>query len=124
MHLTGLDVEENQARRLLNDLDSFRAAMDRQNDDEAQVAHDWLANIYEPVTRTVPPELRAKVEPAELFHEVLEHRWYLSERAGHDMSIEDAVRDYVHVVLPDKPDEAAVLGVDTEEIPIQASSMT
>ena len=124
MHLTGLDVEENQARRLLNDLDSYRAATDRQNDDEAQVAHDWLANIYEPVTRTVPPALRAKVEPAELFHEVLEHRWYLSERAGHDMSIEDAVRDYVDVVLPDKPDEAAVLGVDTEEIPIQAGSMT
>ncbi|MCE0487304.1 DUF4032 domain-containing protein [Ornithinimicrobium sediminis] len=122
MHLTGLDVEENQARRLLNDLDSYRAALHRQNDDEAQVAHDWLANIYEPVTRTVPPELRAKVEPAELFHEVLEHRWYLSERAGHDMTIEEAVRDYVDMVLPSKPDEAAVLGVDTGEIPIQADT--
>ena len=28
LRLTGLDVEENQARRLLNDLDSYRAAMD------------------------------------------------------------------------------------------------
>lgn len=120
MRLTGLDVEENQARRLLNDLDSFRAATARQGDDEALVAHDWLSRIYEPVTRAVPPELRGKLEPAEFFHEILEHRWYLSERAGHDTAIEDAVRDYVQTVLPGKPDEDAVLGVDTEEIPIRA----
>ncbi|MGB6021798.1 MAG: DUF4032 domain-containing protein, partial [Ornithinimicrobium sp.] len=121
MSLTGLDVQENQARRLLNDLDSYRAATDRQNDDEAQVAHDWLSKIYEPVTRTVPAEMRSKLEPAELFHELLEHRWYLSERAGQDMTIEDAARDYVATVLPDKPDEAAVLGLDTDEIPIRAA---
>ena len=120
MRLTGLDVEENQARRLLNDLDSYRAATQRGGDDEALVAHDWLARIYEPVTRAVPPELGTKLEPAEFFHEILEHRWYLSERAGHDMAIEDAVRHYVETVLPGKPDEDAVVGVDTEEIPIRA----
>jgi hypothetical protein len=79
-----------------------------------------MSRIYEPITRTVPPELRYKLEPAELFHEILEHRWYLSERAGHDTPIEDAVRDYVASVLPGRPDELAIVGVDTEEIPIQA----
>jgi hypothetical protein len=120
LRLTGLDVEENQARRLLNDLDSFRASTDRQNDDEEIVAHDWLARIYEPITRTVPRDLAGKLEPAELFHEVLEHRWYLSERAGHDVPIEDAIRDYVATVLPGKPDEATVVGVDTVEMPVVA----
>ncbi|WP_131105725.1 DUF4032 domain-containing protein [Ornithinimicrobium sufpigmenti] len=120
MRLTGLDVEENQARRLLNDLDSYRAATDRQGDDESLVAHDWVTQIYEPVTRSVPPELRGKLEPAEFFHEILEHRWYLSERAGQDILIDDAVQDYVQTVLPGKPDEDAVLGVDTQEIPIRA----
>lgn len=124
MSLTGLDVQENQARRLLNDLDSYRAATDRQNDDEAQVAHDWLSRIYEPVTQLVPAELRSKLEPAELFHELLEHRWYLSERAGRDMTIADAARDYVDTILPNKPDEAAVLGLDTDEIPIRAALPT
>ncbi|MCK0110807.1 DUF4032 domain-containing protein [Ornithinimicrobium sp. F0845] len=119
LRLTGLDVEENQARRLLNDLDAFRASQDRQNDDEELVAHDWLSSIYEPVTRTVPPELRSKLEPAELFHELLEHRWYLSERADYDVPLEEAVRDYVDTVLPSKPDEVAVLGLDTQEIPIR-----
>ncbi|HEV7145534.1 MAG TPA: DUF4032 domain-containing protein, partial [Pedococcus sp.] len=100
LRLTGLDVEENQARRLLNDLDSYRAGTDRQNDDEEIVAHHWLSRIYEPITKTVPRDLASKLEPAELFHEVLEHRWYLSERAGHDVPIEDAIQDYVATVLP------------------------
>jgi len=121
MSLTGLDVQENQARRLLNDLDSYRAAMDRQNDDEVQVAHEWLSRIYEPATRSVPAELRSKLEPAELFHELLEHRWYLSEQACRDMTLQDAADDYVSSVLPGKPDEAAVLGLDTDEIPIRAT---
>ena len=62
----------------------------------------------------------AKLEPAEIFHEVLEHRWYMSEKAGHDVPIEDAITDYVETVLPGKPDEKAVLGVDTVEMPVVA----
>ncbi len=120
LRLTGLDVEENQARRLLNDLDSYRAATDRQGDDEELVAHDWLTRIYEPVTRTVPAELTGKLEPAEVFHEVLEHRWFMSERAGHDIPIMDALADYLAKVLPAKPDEDAVVGVDTEAMPVRA----
>jgi hypothetical protein len=42
LRLTGLDVEENQARRLLNDLDSYQATAGRQADDEELVAHEWL----------------------------------------------------------------------------------
>ena len=120
LRLTGLDVEDNQARRLLNDLDAYRAATDRQNDDEELVAYDWLTKIYEPITRTVPASMRAKLEPAEIFHEVLEHRWYMSERRGEDVTIEEAIVDYVATVLPDKPDEKSVVGVDTESIPVRA----
>lgn len=118
LRLTGLDVEENQARRLLNDLDSFRAATDRQAEDEEIVAHDWLTRVYEPTTRAVPAELRGKLEPAELFHEILEHRWYLAERLGHDVPISDALGDYLDKVLPSKPDERAVLGTDTQMLPV------
>lgn len=120
LRLTGLDVRENQARRLLNDLEVFSAAERRQGEDEEIIAHDWLANVYEPVTRGVPRHLVSKLEPAEVFHEVLEHRWYLAERARHDIPIQDAVADYVATVLPGKPDERAVLGVDTEELPVVA----
>ena len=123
IRLTGLDVEENQARRLLNDLDSYRAAVGRQADDEELVAHDWLTRIYEPVTRTVPRALAAKLEPAEIFHEVLEHRWFLSERDHRDYAIEEAAEDYLASILPSKPDEAAVVGVDTVELPVVARDL-
>ncbi|HKG51677.1 MAG TPA: DUF4032 domain-containing protein [Actinomycetales bacterium] len=120
LRLTGLDVGENQARRLLNDLDSYRAAADRQGDSEEIVAHDWLTNVFEAVVRAVPRQLSTKLEPAEIFHEVLEHRWYMSERRGRDVPLSEVVDDYVREVLPSKPDEKAVLGVDTRAIPVIA----
>lgn len=120
LRLTGLDVRENQARRLLNDLDAYTAGTGRQGEDEEIVAHDWLTRIYEPVTRRVPRELTGKLEPAEVFHEVLEHRWYMAERAQHDIPIEEAITDYIASVLPGKPFEEAVVGVDTREMPVLA----
>jgi hypothetical protein len=120
LRLTGLDVEENQARRLLNDLDTYRAAIGKQAESEEIVAHEWLSQQYEPVINAVPAELRGKLEPAELFHEVLEHRWYLSEASGKDIGLAEAVSRYVRSVLPTKPDEAAILGVDTQELPVVA----
>ena len=111
LRLTGLDVQENQARRLLNDLDSFRAAAERQNDDEEFVAHDWLSGVFEPTIQAVPRNLRRKLEPAQLFHEILDHRWFISERAGRDVPMAEATRSYVENVLRHRPDEKAILGL-------------
>jgi hypothetical protein len=118
LRLTGLDVEENQARRLLNDLDTYRAATDRQNVDEDVISHEWLARRFEPVVRAVPQEMRGKLAPAEIFHEVLEHGWYLSENNGRDVGLDEAVASYIRNVLVHRPDEKAVLGVDTQEMPV------
>jgi Domain of unknown function (DUF4032) len=106
IRLTGMDTEENQARRLLNDLDYYRARTDKQGADEAIVAHEWLTGQFEPVVQSVPMELRAKLEPAELYHEVLEHRWFLSEQAGAEISMEEAAQSFVNAVLRGLPDEA------------------
>jgi hypothetical protein len=116
LRLTGLDVEENQARRLLNDLDSFKATS-AQSQSEEEVAHRWMLEIYEPVMQQVPRELRRKLEPAEIFHEVLEHRWFMSEKAGQSIALTDVVGDYIVNVLANKPDEAAIINLDdTSEI--------
>jgi hypothetical protein len=115
LRLTGLDVEENQARRLLNDLDTFRAGGGRGAEPEQIVAHRWLTTVFHPVVLAVPRELIGKLDPAEIFHEVLEHRWFLSEQAGRDVGTDEAARSYVQTVLRHKPDEKAVLGaVDPE----------
>ncbi|WP_125776253.1 DUF4032 domain-containing protein [Antribacter gilvus] len=116
LRLTGLDVQQNQARRLLNDLDSYRAAMDRQNDEEEFVAHDWLRTVFEPTITAVPRDLRRKLEPAQLFHEILDHRWFVSERAKRDVSLPEATASYVENVLRHRPDEKALLGLAPGEV--------
>ncbi|ACQ79043.1 conserved hypothetical protein [Beutenbergia cavernae DSM 12333] len=113
MRLTGLDVQENQARRLLNDMDAYRAGTDRLGEDEEFVAHDWLTEVFEPTVRAVPREMRGKLEPAEVFHEVLEHRWYISQQQERDVPMPEAVKSYIDNVLRHRPDEQAVLGLDT-----------
>lgn len=109
MRLTGLDVQEGQARRMLNDLEAYRSLWNRKDEPLEIAAHAWLADVFEPTIAAVPPEMRSKLEPAEIFHEVLEHRWYMSEAAGYDVSMQDAVADYVANVLANRPDEHSVI---------------
>lgn len=117
MRLTGLDVQENQARRMLNDLDAYRAATDRQGEDEEFVAHDWLTTVFEPAVRSVPRELRGKLQPAQVFHEMLDHRWFISREQGRDVPMTEAAISYADRVLRHRPDEAQVLGADTAALP-------
>ncbi|WP_299536164.1 DUF4032 domain-containing protein [uncultured Streptomyces sp.] len=111
LRLTGLDTEENQARRLLNDLESWMATQDDYAPGDPLgartevLAHRWVRDVFRPTVRAVPPERRGTMDPAELYHELLEHRWFLSERAAHDVGLEAAVRDYVAKVRPEGPAE-------------------
>jgi hypothetical protein len=110
--LTGLNAQENQARRLLNDLARFRAELDRtagRHVPETVAVHRWLSEVFEPTVAAVPPELWGKRDAAELFHEALEHRWYLSQRSGEDVGLAAAADAYVDDVLRHEPDERAVL---------------
>ncbi|MFC9920037.1 DUF4032 domain-containing protein [Agromyces binzhouensis] len=115
LRLTGLDAGENQARRLLNDLDSYRATY-RRDEDEEMVAHEWLMRVFEPVVRAVPQELRGKLEPAEVFHELLEHRWYMAQTESRDIPLAEALTAYINDVLRHRRDEATVIGPPTEAI--------
>jgi hypothetical protein len=121
MRLTGLDVQENQARRLLNDIEAFGAWIERRTGErppEAVVAYRWLTEVFEPVLGAIPARLRARREPAELFHQLLEHRWFLSEAAGREVTNDEAVVSLVDEVLPALPEERLVAGLTTEELPV------
>jgi hypothetical protein len=107
--LTGLDVEENQARRLLNDIDQYSLANLHLGFDEEVLAHKWLSEVFEPVVGAIPIELLGKLEPAELFHEVLRHRLTQSEIQGKDIALVDAVRSYISDILAERRDEFALL---------------
>jgi hypothetical protein len=116
IRLTGLDVEENQARRLLNDLDQYRRDNSRPGADEEVLAHEWLSRSFEPVVTSIPREMSGRLEPAQIYHEVLEHRWYMSEQQGHDVPMNEAVTDYINNVLANRREEATYLSPPTELI--------
>jgi hypothetical protein len=115
--LTGLSVEDAQACRLLNDMTSFIAHYDLGREDRAIAANRWLTEIFEPIMAMVPAAARGKLEPAEIFHEILVHRWYLSERAGQEVGIFETARDYIDNVLTTKPDELVTAAVDGPALP-------
>jgi hypothetical protein len=110
--LTGLQVTENQARRLLNDLVSYRGYLEQKEGrpvPETVAAHRWRSEVYDRVMAFVPESLADRLEPAEVFHEILEHRWFLSERAGKDVGTTAAARSYVTRILPRTPSTLTVL---------------
>ena len=113
--LTGLDVEEAQARRLLNDIAGFTAAFGLGHEKREVAAHRWLTEIYEPLVAMIPRDLRGRLEPQEIFHEVLVHRWFLSERAGHQVDIFETAKDYFANVLAKKPEEVMATALDDPE---------
>jgi hypothetical protein len=104
--LTGISAEENQARRLLNDVASFRAWKEQtvwHPMSQTVAAHRWLEEVYDPVVAAIPDELQGRLAPPEIFHEILEHRWYMSEEAGRDVGTTAAARSYFDTVLPAVP---------------------
>jgi hypothetical protein len=110
--LTGLDVWENQARRLLADIASYRAWMEQREGrrvPQAMAANRWLTKIYQPVIAMVPEHLRSRLDEAEIFHEILEHRWFLSEAAGKDVGTTASAKDYIAKVLPAVPEDLVTL---------------
>jgi len=113
--LTGLDVQENQARRLLNDIASYRANLEKRTGERLPMtaaASRWLRDVYDKVLALMPANLSSRLPPAEVFHEVLEHRWFLSEQAGRDIGTTAAARDYFANVLPAVPEQLVSLSPD------------
>ncbi len=126
-HLTGLETTENQARRLLDDIRTFghQLNLERQAKIDAGlptgyggapartlpenvIAVRWLDDRFEPLIARIPPEMFAKLEAAEIYHQLLEHRWFLSENATVDVTLEQALDSYIDNVLASAPDEVTI----------------
>jgi hypothetical protein len=93
--LTGMEVEDAQAARMLHDISAFAAHAGMTEQPRQMVALRWLTDIYKPLSDMMPPDLAATTSPAQFFHEVLVHRWFLSEEAGHEVDIFETARDYL-----------------------------
>jgi hypothetical protein len=122
--LTGLEVTENQARRLLNDVVSYRGYLEQKEGrsiPETVAAHRWRAEIYDRVIAMVPDGLDNRLAPAEIFHEILEHRWFLSEQAGKDVGTTAAAQAYIAKILPQISSTLTILPSTPEELEVDVA---
>ena len=108
LDLMGIHVEEFQAKRLLASFDRYYSRIQEPRPTREEVAKVWLEEVFHHVVDQVPPSLRGRIEDAQLFHEVLEHRWYLGERAGRDVGLDFATKDYISSILPSRMDSGTL----------------
>jgi hypothetical protein len=103
MEITGLYAEDRQAQQIMNEIYELKASLSQNNPDitlEA-VAFHWLEHVYKPVidklvNKSTDQAHDSNFDPIESYCQVLEHKWYLSERAQHDIGHQAAVEDYIH----------------------------
>ncbi len=109
--LTGLHAEENQARRLLNDIEQYRA-LEAPDATAQSAALAWRRDVFEPTVGVVPDTYKEVIEAAELYVSILDHRWYMSEKAGGDVTQLVAARDFVTEILARLPRQPPVVPLD------------
>ncbi len=102
VNLTGLEAEEKQARLMMNEIHELRAHLSQVYNRDTPLsaaAYHWLVNTYRPTIEGLKPLVKPDINSAELYCQVLEHKWFLSERAKFDVGHTAAVEDYIKEFL-------------------------
>ncbi|MBN1959888.1 MAG: DUF4032 domain-containing protein [Deltaproteobacteria bacterium] len=97
-NLTGLVAEDRQAEVMVNEIHELRATLIRtegRNIPLSIAGYRWLNERYKPTAQHLAPLVGKRGMPAELYCQLLEHKWFLSERAGSDVGLEAATSDYL-----------------------------
>ncbi len=108
--LMGLETQELQAKRLLASFDRYRAREEKTGASVTEMAKTWFIEVFESIINRIPEEMRGRVEHAQMFHEILENRWYLSEQKGVDVGLEFATENYITHILPYRRDSGVDIG--------------
>lgn len=117
--LTGLEAGDNQARRMLQDIHSYQAYLRAETGKPLPLnvaAVRWLDQVFEPVMAAIPAEYHDKLEAAEIFHQLLEHRWYRSEASGKRLRLIDVLDDYLNLIKEAPPERVRL--DSTLELPV------
>jgi hypothetical protein len=108
-NLTGIVAEERQATLLLNEIQELKATLTRELNRSiplSTAAFRWMEERFRPTLQKLQP-VRGATALSELYCQVLEHKWFLSERAKKDVGLERAIEDYVELRKRQKGPSAA-----------------
>ena len=96
--LTGVEAEEMQARTMMNEILELKGRMSHSLNRSTPIslaAFRWMEDYYQPILEMLNPLIDRSGDAAELYCQVLEHKWYLSESAQHDVGHHAAVEDFL-----------------------------
>lgn len=96
--LTGIEAEEMQARKMMNEIYELQATLSQEYGRDTPInvaAYKWLEEIYLPTLNELETLIKPQTDLPELYCQVLEHKWYLSESAQRDVGHQVAVENYL-----------------------------
>lgn len=96
-NLTGIVANDNESRQMLNEIRTLRAAMCAEKNRSiplSAAAFRWLNEVFYPCIKKLKARTEESRTMADLYCQVLEHKWYLSEKAGRDVGMDKAIADY------------------------------
>lgn len=120
---TRIRALEGQARLLLNDLNEYATWLEWSRGaavDPNEASTIWLRDVYRPTLARIGGAVGPERDLVQAYCDVLEQKWYLSERAGRDIGLDAAIRAYLELGAP-APEigpgpETAAVGEDDIEI--------
>ena len=101
--LTGLSAGDRQASLMLDEIRELRATLSREQDQSVPLsvaAFRWQTDRYDPAVARLAAASGPEFDAPEAYCEVLEHKWYMSERAGADVGLGSAIDDYLARIPP------------------------
>lgn len=120
-NLTGMVAQDNESRLMVSEIRELKATLSRLADRSLPLsvaAFRWQTEIYRPCLARMKQQATLPFEDTEAYCQLLEHKWYLSERAGRDVGLDAALEDYLKLgghrtpagAAPDHRDTGGTLG--------------
>jgi hypothetical protein len=108
-NLTGVDAEEMQAQKMMNEIQELRATLSRDHHRDTPLsvaAYRWLEDYFNPAAERLKALIGGSgygavgfgdhaTTLAELYCQMLENKWYLSEQAHNDVGHQAALEDLI-----------------------------
>jgi hypothetical protein len=96
--LTGIVAGDHQASLMLNEIREMRATLSQERNQSVPMsvaAYRWQSDRYEPALRRLSKVIEGGGDAPEVYCQVLEHKWFMSEKAKDDVGLDVAMEDYL-----------------------------
>lgn len=100
---SGIEALEGQARLLLNDLAEHAAWLAWSSGadiGDSEAVERWVGEVLGPALQRLEPAIGEGRDPIQAYCDVLEHKWFMSERSGADVGLELAIAAYLDQGAP------------------------